>query len=84
MNWDTTDHAIYPLPAEAEAIAPATLRAALLAAPIGALLWYGIFRAGAWLLDAAERVVYALAGALFVIAIGASFSAAVYWAIDLF
>lgn len=81
MNWDTTDHAIYPLPAEAEGNAIAGVIHAL---PLSLLLWYGIFRAGAWLLDAAERAIFALAGAAFVVCIGASMTAAVYWAIDLF
>ena len=77
------DHAIYPLP-DAPGMSPQALRAALVAAPLGALLWYGLWRLGCWLLDAAERVVYAVAGAAFVVCIGASFGALAFAGMDLF
>lgn len=85
MNWDTTDHAIYPLPTttapEWDAVNVATWAGAA-ALVVG--FWAGVWRLGGWLLDALRWVTFALAGAAFVVCIAASMTALMYWAIDLF
>lgn len=83
MNRDIDDHALYH-PAGEPGMSPQALRSAIVLAPLGLVLWLAIGRVALWLLDALERAVYALAGAAFVIAIGASMTALVYWAIDIF
>lgn len=83
MQWDTDDHAIYPLPTDEPGMSPQAGRSVIVLAPFGLVLWLVIGRIALWLLDALERVIFALAGALFVIAIAASFAAVVFAALDL-
>lgn len=84
MSRDIDDHALHTLPAAEPGMSPQALRSAIVLAPFGLVLWLVIGRAALWLLDALERAVFALAGAAFVIAIAASFSALAFAGIDLF